>query len=89
MKVEYTPKFKRRFKKKIKKFPTLQDSFGIAFEKFIANPYDPTLETHKLSGNMKKFWAFTVEHDCRVVFSFQDEDQTAVFVDFGSHDEVY
>lgn len=89
MRIEYAPKFKRHFKKKIKKFPLLQESFNIAFSKFLKNPYDPSLETHKLTGNMKAYWSFSVEHDCRVVFFFEDGDQAAVFVDIGSHDEVY
>ncbi|MEG4228909.1 hypothetical protein QUA35_22900 [Microcoleus sp. N9_B2] len=50
--------------------------------------FEPSLKTHKLSGRLKEFWSFSVDCDERVLFYFT-EDAKAVFVDFGSHDEVY
>jgi mRNA-degrading endonuclease YafQ of YafQ-DinJ toxin-antitoxin module len=55
---------------------------------FILDPFDPTLKTHKLSGKLKDLWSFSVGYDERVLFYFT-EDEKAVFVDMGSHDEVY
>jgi mRNA-degrading endonuclease YafQ of YafQ-DinJ toxin-antitoxin module len=55
---------------------------------FTLDPYDPRLRTHKLSGKLKDLWSFTVDYDERVLFYFTEDDQ-AVFVDVGSHDEVY
>ena len=52
------------------------------------NPYDPSLKTHKLSGKLQEFWSFSIDYDERVLFYFT-EDEKAVFVDIGSHDEVY
>jgi mRNA-degrading endonuclease YafQ of YafQ-DinJ toxin-antitoxin module len=46
------------------------------------------LKTHKLSGKLQEFWSFSVDYDERVLFYFM-EDGKAVFVDIGSHDEVY
>ncbi|MEP0918408.1 hypothetical protein NC981_16380 [Leptolyngbya sp. DQ-M1] len=57
-------------------------------EIFIANPFDPSLRTHKLSGKLKDLYSFSLEYDERVVFYFT-EDGNAVFVDVGTHDEVY
>jgi mRNA-degrading endonuclease YafQ of YafQ-DinJ toxin-antitoxin module len=37
---------------------------------------------------MKNMWSFSVEYDARVIFYFSDEGK-AVFVDIGTHDEVY
>lgn len=57
-------------------------------ELFLKNPFDPALKTHKLSGRLKDLWAFSLGYDLRVVFYFFSPDQ-AVFVDIGTHDEVY
>jgi mRNA-degrading endonuclease YafQ of YafQ-DinJ toxin-antitoxin module len=41
-----------------------------------------------LSGELKGLWSFSIEYDCRVIFEFI-EDNKALFIDIGSHDEVY
>ena len=47
-------------------------------------------KTHKLSGKLKGLWSFSIEYDLRVVFFFtNDKPKKAVFVDMGTHDEVY
>ncbi|WP_200817598.1 type II toxin-antitoxin system YafQ family toxin [Calothrix rhizosoleniae] len=57
-------------------------------EQFTKDLYNPSLKTHKLSDKLKDLWSFSVDYDERVLFYFT-EDGNAVFVDFGSHDEVY
>ena len=51
-------------------------------------PFDKTLRTHKLSGKLKEYWSVSIEYDLRVIFYFEDAE-TAVFVDLGTHKEVY
>lgn len=53
------------------------------------NPFDARLRTHKLSGRLKDAWAFSVEEDVRVVFTFEENRSKALFFDIGTHDEVY
>lgn len=50
--------------------------------------WERALRTHRLSGKLKELWSFSVEYDVRVIFFFEGKDK-AVFVDIGSHDEVY
>ncbi|MEQ9236866.1 MAG: plasmid stabilization protein [Coleofasciculus sp. E2-BRE-01] len=57
-------------------------------EQFTVDPFEPSLKTHKLSGKLKDLCSFSVDYDERVLFYFT-EDGKAVFVDIGSHDEVY
>ena len=66
----------------------LQARFWQKVAQFQQDPFQPTLRTHKLSGKMKNMWSFSIEYDARVIFYFTDEDK-AVFVDIGTHDEVY
>ena len=71
--IAFSSSFKRAFKK---------------IELFKSNPFDAKLKTHRLSGKLKDLWSFSIEYDLRAVFYFAG-DQRAVFVDIGSHKEVY
>lgn len=55
---------------------------------FTQEPFSPELRNHKLSGKLKELRAIVIEYDCRIVFSMVDED-TALLINIGSHDEVY
>ncbi|MDZ8189642.1 MAG: hypothetical protein RMX96_32995 [Nostoc sp. ChiSLP02] len=86
--VSFSSLFKCAFKKRIQRNVDLETRFWQKLEQFTANPFDEGLKTHKLSGKLKNLWSFSVDYDDRVVFYFTD-DGDVVFVDIGSHDEVY
>jgi mRNA-degrading endonuclease YafQ of YafQ-DinJ toxin-antitoxin module len=86
--VSFSPSFKRAFKKRIKGKADSELRFWQKLEQFTVDPFDPSLKTHKLSGKLKELWSFSVDYDERVLFYFT-EDEKAVFVDIGNHDEVY
>jgi mRNA-degrading endonuclease YafQ of YafQ-DinJ toxin-antitoxin module len=86
--VSFSSSFKRAFKKRIKGNADLETRFWQKLEQFTVDPFDSSLKTHKLSGKLKEFWSFSVDYDERVLFYFM-ENEKAVFVDIGSHDEVY
>jgi addiction module RelE/StbE family toxin len=86
--VAFSSSFKRAFKKKVAANPELEALFWEKVAVFKDNPHDPTLKTHKLSGKLKDLWSFSIESDLRVIFHFLD-GQKAMFVNVGSHDEVY
>lgn len=88
MEVSFSSDFKRVFKKRIKGNSDLEARFWQKLGQFIIDPFDQSLKTHKLSGNLKDFWSFSIDYDERVLFYFTD-DNNAVFIDIGSHDEVY
>jgi mRNA-degrading endonuclease YafQ of YafQ-DinJ toxin-antitoxin module len=86
--VSFSSSFKRVFKKRIKGNTELETRFWQKLEQFTVNPFEPGLKMHRLSGKLKEFWSFSVDYDARVLFYFT-EDEKAVFVDIGNHDEVY
>ena len=86
--VSFSSSFRRVFKKRIKGNVDLEARFWEKLEQFTKDLYNPSLKTHKLSDKLKDLWSFSVDYDERVLFYFT-EDGNAVFVDFGSHDEVY
>ncbi|MFE1744757.1 type II toxin-antitoxin system YafQ family toxin [Coleofasciculus sp. H7-2] len=88
MEISFSSSFRRAFKKRIKENLDLEAKFWQKVEQFTIAPFEQSLKTHKLSGKLKGLWSFSVEYDERVLFYFT-EDGNAVFVDIGSHDEVY
>lgn len=86
--ISFSSSFKRSFKKRIKGNVDLDSRFWEKLQQFTVDPFDPSLKTHKLSGKLKECWSFSIGYDERVLFYFTD-DEKAVFVDVGSHDEVY
>ncbi|MFH1393139.1 MAG: type II toxin-antitoxin system mRNA interferase toxin, RelE/StbE family [Patescibacteria group bacterium] len=54
---------------------------------FRINPFDSRLDTHKLHGKYKEYWAFTVDSQFRIMFIFAESD-IIDFIDIGTH-EIY
>jgi len=46
------------------------------------------LKNHKLSGQLKGLCSFSVAFDCRIVYSMVEEN-IALLVSIGTHEEVY
>ncbi len=86
-------KFKRSFKRLVKKSPQLQDKILAVLEILSNDPFTPALKSHKLTGQLEGLWACSVAYDCRIIFAFKQDLETAedliVLIDIGSHDEVY
>ena len=86
--ITFSKSFKRAFKKKIAGNIEHEERFWEKLELFKNNPFEATLKTHKLSGKLKDYWSFSVEYDLRVIFYFVDSE-SVVFIDIGTHKEVY
>ena len=86
--ITFSSSFQRAFKRKVAGNTGREERFWEKLEWFKDDPFDPRLKTHKLSGKLKELWSYSLEYDLRVLFYFVD-DQRAVFVDVGTHKEVY
>ena len=51
---------------------------------FLNNPFDTRLETHKLHGKYKEYWAFTVTGQYRIMFLFMEKESVG-FINIGTH----
>jgi len=85
-KIVFDASFERDFEKyknklSVKKIDQLKDRLLI----FKDNPFDPKLKTHKLRGNLKNYWSFSISYSDRILFRFLD-NETVFFVDVGNHD---
>lgn len=71
MKIYYSSKFAKEYKKlplKIKKLAEKKEKL------FRQDPFHPQLKTHKLTGKLKDFWAFSIDFEYRIIFEFASKD---------------
>ncbi len=50
--------------------------------------FDRRLKTHRLKGNLKDYYAFSISYSDRIVFKIL-KDNSVYFIDIGSHDICY
>ena len=81
MKIIYTSKFAREYKKLPKEIQLLAEKKEKIFRK---NPFDPILNTHRLHGRFKDFRSFSVDFKYRIVFEF-GENEIIYFHSIGDH----
>ena len=80
--------FRKAFKRKIRGNKKLETRFRERVAIFQNEPFDPRLKTHRLSGQLQGLWSFSIDYNVRVIFSFVEANR-ALFIDIGTHDEVY
>jgi addiction module RelE/StbE family toxin len=67
MRIYYSSKFEREYKKLTPKIKGLAEEKEILFR---ADPFSKKLDTHKLSGRLKEYWAFSIDNKYRIIFEF-------------------
>jgi len=75
------------FKKSIKKYSSYRNKIEKTIDKFMKNPFEPSLKTHKLTGKLSNYWSFSVDYHIRILFEFLT-DESVGFIDIGTH-EIY
>lgn len=80
-KINYSP----AFFKALKKFPKSQLKFLKRQETiFKQDIFDPRLKTHKLKGELKNFYSFSISYHWRIVFHLK-ESGIIVLDGIGTH----
>lgn len=82
MEIFYTSRFERAYKKLPSETKVLAEKKELLFR---TDPFEPRLKTHKLHGELKDHWAFSVTHEVRVIFEFT-ESNIVWFHSIGNHD---
>ena len=85
IRIQYSEKFLKRLKKLPKHILEKAEERENIFR---ANLFDPRLETHKLHGQDKLYWAYSIDRKYRIKFLFLD-DGDVLYLIIGAHDEVY
>ncbi len=81
MRIIYLPIFVRKYKKLPK---PLQEEVKEKIDLFKQDPFYPSLKTHKLKGELKGRWSFSVNYQYRIVFIFETKEK-AVLLTVGDH----
>lgn len=88
-----TFKFKRAFRKFVKRNTDLQQRIEDTLEQMEIDIFAPALGTHKLSGKLDGLQSCSCGYDCRIVFSIEQNTEmkveVIVLLDIGTHEEVY
>jgi addiction module RelE/StbE family toxin len=85
--------FVKSVKRVVKRRATLRNEIEETVKLLARDTFAPSLETHKLKGNLAGFWACSVGYDLRIVFDFvqiEGEQEAGIkLLEIGTHDEVY
>lgn len=84
MKIYYSSKFAKEYKRLPKKVKLLAEKKELIFRK---NPFGAKLKTHKLSGKLKDYYSFSLDYQTRIIFEIRDKN-TVWFHSVGTH-EIY
>lgn len=87
MKIIITPYFRRKYVKLARKDKFLSELMDKHVHALILGNRIPSAHIHKLTGNKREYWSISVKQNLRVVFKYST--QGIIFIDIGSHDEVY
>ena len=80
-KIFYTSHFRRAFKRLPRE---LKDEILAREKLFHTNCFDKRLKTHKLAGQLKQYWAFSITSSHRIMFEII-KDGVVAFIDVGNH----
>ena len=84
MKIYYSSKFAKEYKKLPKKVKLLAEKKEAIFRK---DAFDKRLKTHKLSGKLKEYHSFSIDYKYRIILEFVEKD-VVWFHSVGTH-EIY
>lgn len=81
MEIFTTSLFRSRFKKLS---PEIKEKAKEREDIFRNNPFNPKLDTHKLHGKYRRYWAFSITNIYRIMFEFLGNNNV-VFIDVDTH----
>lgn len=88
MKISFHPTYHKSYKKRILSNPKLDIKVIERIKLFQQDPTNPILKDHKLQGEKRDLRAFWITGDIRIVYLPISQDYV-IFIDIGSHNQVY
>jgi len=89
MRLSKTIYYSKVEKKFLKKHKNLLDKYKEILIKLTNNPFDNSLKTHKLKGNLSDFYACSLTFEYRIVMVIKIIDDEIILANIGTHDDVY
>ena len=84
-----TASFDRRARKFLTRHPDLRPRLAETLEKLRADPFEPGLRLHPLTGKLQGLQAVSLTYSYRITLTLQITEHEILLLDIGSHDEVY
>ncbi|MBU2732240.1 type II toxin-antitoxin system RelE/ParE family toxin [Acidithiobacillus ferridurans] len=81
--------FDRRVRTFLTKHPDLRPRFIETIEQLSADPLQPSLRLHPLTGKLQGMQAISLTYSYRITLTLQITEREILLLDIGSHDEVY
>jgi mRNA-degrading endonuclease YafQ of YafQ-DinJ toxin-antitoxin module len=81
--------FDRRARKFLSKHANLRPRFIETMAQLRADPFEPGLRLHALSGKLQGIQAVSLTYGYRITLTLQITENEILLIDIGSHDEVY
>lgn len=79
--IEYSPTFKKMYRKLPNEVKNLAEKKEVLFRQ---DQFHPSLQTHKLHGKMSGFYAFSINYKYRIIFDVTDKGVVR-FHEVGGH----
>ena len=84
-----TTAFDCRVRKFLTKQPDLRPRFVETMAQLRADPFEPSLRLHPLTGKLQGMQAVSLTYSYRITLTVQVTENEILLLDIGSHDEVY
>ena len=84
-----TNAFDRRARKFLGKHPDLKPRLQETLTALSADPFQPSLRLHALTGKLEGLQAVSLTYAYRIVLTLQITEEEILLIDIGGHDEVY
>jgi mRNA-degrading endonuclease YafQ of YafQ-DinJ toxin-antitoxin module len=81
--------FDRRARKFLAKHPDLRPRFAETMAQLRADPFEPSLRLHPLTGKPQGMQAASLTYSYRITLPLRITENEILLLDIGSHDEVY
>ena len=85
----FTESYLKRAKKFAKRHPELRNLYQKTLQLLEQNPFHPSLRLHPLTGNLNELHSISINLSYRITIDLLIDDETIIFINVGSHDEIY
>jgi len=85
--------FIRTFKRLVRQNPQLRSVIEQTLQQLAEDPFNPSLRSHKLKGDLADRWSCSIDYSNRILFKFvtnpDSNKEEILLLTLGSHDDVY
>ncbi|MEX0614865.1 MAG: type II toxin-antitoxin system mRNA interferase toxin, RelE/StbE family [Methylophaga sp.] len=85
----FTESYMKRARQFAKRHPQLRSQYEKTLLLLEQNPFHPSLRLHALTGKLNGLYSVSINLSYRLTIELMIHDEKIVFINVGSHDELY